>query len=64
MVTSAERRRLEAAYPTPVDAKPVLRECVVGLLTVLVIAVAALVDGGSASPLIADVSVQQGASGR
>lgn len=64
MVTSAERRRLESAYPPPADARPVLRACAVGLLAVLIIAIAAVVVGGSDSGLIAGVSAQQGATGR
>ena len=65
MVTSAERRRLESAYPVSADPKPVLRACAIGLLAVMVIAVAAaFMGGGSDSELVAGVSARQGASGR
>ena len=64
MVTSAERRRLESAYPPPADARPVLRACAVGLLAVLIIAVAAALVGGSDSERIAGVTAPQGATGR
>ena len=63
MVTSEERRRLEAAYPTPADARPVLRACALGLLAVLIIAITAGVIGGSPGDLMAQVSAPQGASG-
>ena len=45
MVTSAERRRLESVYATPAGARPVLRACALGLLAVLLIAIAAAVVG-------------------
>ena len=64
MVTSAERRHLESVYATPADARPVLRACALGLLAVLLIAVAAAVVGGSDSQQVAGVSAPQGASGR
>ena len=64
MVTSAERRRLEAAYPVPLDARPVLRTCAMGLLAVLFVAIAAgILTSGSAN-VAAGISVQQVASGR
>ena len=64
MISSAERRRLEEAYPDPVDARAVLRRCAAGLLTILALAIfAALVAGGDES-LLARVSASQGASGR
>ena len=64
MVTSAERRQLEAAYTTPLDARPVLRTCAMGLLAVLFIAIAAAFMSSDGANVAAGVNAQQVASGR
>jgi hypothetical protein len=65
MVTSAERLRLESAYATPADARPVLRACAFGLLAVLLIAVAAAVMGSDPdTDQVAGVSAPRAATGR
>ena len=64
MVTTAERRRLESAYPMPVDARPVLTVCAIGLLTVLIIAISAGILGGSPTDEVARVSAPQASNAR
>ena len=65
MISPAERRRLEEAYPDPVDVRAVLRRCATGLLAVLAIAIfAAIVTGGGDESVVARVSGSPAASGR
>ena len=65
MVTSAERRPLESVYATPADARPVLRACALGLLAVLLIAIAAAVVGSDPeAEQIATISAPRAETGR
>ena len=64
MISPAERRRLEEAYPYPVDVRAVLRRCAAGLLAVLTVAIFAAVVGGGDEGLLARVSASQAASDR
>jgi hypothetical protein len=64
MISSAERRRLEEAYPDPVDARAVLRRCAAGLLTVLALAILAAIVTGGEDGLLARVSASQAGSDR
>jgi hypothetical protein len=63
MISSAERRRLEAAYPTPADAGRVLQRCAIGLLAVFIIAMTAGILGDSPNSLMARVSAPPAATG-
>jgi hypothetical protein len=64
MISPAERRRLEEAYPDLVDVRPVLRRCAAGLLAVLAIAASAAIVTGGDEGLVPRVSASQAASDR
>jgi hypothetical protein len=64
MISAAERRRLEEAYPQSVDSRAVLRRCAAGLLTILALAVFAAIVTGGDEGLLPRVSASQAASGR
>jgi hypothetical protein len=61
MVDASERRRLESAYPTPADARAVLRACA---LVACIAITAAVIGQGDASTVVADVTERPDASDR
>ena len=63
MINSAERRRLESAYASPVNARAVLRRCVAGLLALLALSLSGAAGLGPDEHVLAGVSVQPAASG-
>lgn len=64
MISTAERRRLEEAYPDTIDVRAVLRRCATGLLAIVAIAVFAAIITGGDDGVLARVSASQDASGR
>ena len=63
MMTTDERRRLEAQYREPIDARVELAKCAAGLLVIVAIAVSALANAPE-DALEAAVSAPRVASGR
>jgi hypothetical protein len=63
-MTSNERRRIEAEYGEPVDARVVIAKCAAGLLVVVAIAVSGMIAGGAEDPVRAALSAPQVATGR
>jgi hypothetical protein len=62
-MTSTERRRLEAQYREPIDARAELAKCAAGLLVIVAIAASSFADEEQDS-LKAAVSAPRVASGR
>jgi hypothetical protein len=63
-MTSNERRRIEAEYREPVDARRVIAKCAAGLLVVMAIAASGAIVGGVEDSARAAFSVPQVATGR
>ena len=63
-MTSMERRRLEAQYRGPFNARAELAKCAVGLLVVVSIAASAVAGGSAEDAAKAALSVPRVASGR
>jgi hypothetical protein len=64
MMTSTERRRLEAQYRGPFNAHAELAKCAVGLLVIVSVAATAAAGGGDDDAAKAALSVPRVVSGR
>jgi hypothetical protein len=63
-MTSSERRRVEADYGGPADARVVIVKCAAGLLAVIAIAASGIISAGAEDPVRAALSVPRAVNGR